>query len=86
MRFNVSLPFAVLHPNIGSPDPCGPPPEPATFAFILSYSVGGSVGYSCLDGYVPISGNEQLTCTGGRWQRERLHCRSESHVVLGLHD
>ena len=60
------------------PDPCGTPPDPSTFAYRVSYTVGVSVSYMCIDGYVRLVGDEQLNCSRGGWQGVLLQCRSKS--------
>lgn len=76
-KIPVQNPFQAL-----SPDPCGTPPEPSTFAYRVSYSVGESVSYSCLEGHVRQSGSEQLTCNEGTWEGELLQCRRKSCCVM----
>ena len=73
----VCVSAAQIPTNVGTdlPDPCGSPPEPSIFACRLLYTVGISVTYKCIDGYVRLLGDERLNCSNGRWQGELLQCR-----------
>ena len=60
-----------------SADPCGVPPSPSSSAFIVSYTEGVSVQYSCVRGYTVLTGSDQLMCENGAWQGSPLDCRRE---------
>ena len=72
--------------QLSDTDPCGPPPQAGTFAFISNYSVGALVQYRCMNGYVRQSGSEELTCMNNEREGEPLKCRSKCSIPYTLHN
>ena len=80
----ISFPLAAervsIQLQLSGTDPCGPPPQAASFAFIADYIVGALVGYHCMNGFVQQSGSEELACVRNDWEGESLICRSKYGV------